>query len=98
MFKKLFKSVDYGTLLIVFVLFLIGIVALYSANGGINGDISEVWKQVLWFSVGSFFVSALIMIDYTIFEKLWVPLYGIILVLLVLVLFTEPINRRYKLV
>jgi len=98
MFKKLFKSVDFGTLLIVFVLFLIGIVALYSANGGINGDISEVWKQVLWFSVGTIFVVFLIMVDYTIFEKLWIPLYGIILVLLILVLFTEPINRRYQLV
>lgn len=94
MLKKLFKSIDFGSLLVVFVLFLFGIVALYSANGGINGDISEVWKQVLWFSVGTIFVTLLVMMDYTIFEKLWVPLYGLIMILLVLVLFTEPINRR----
>ena len=93
MLKKLFKSVDFGTLFIVFVLFLIGITALYSANGGAAGDISEVWKQILWFSVGSILVVLLIMVDYTIFEKLWIPLYIVILGLLVLVLFTEPINR-----
>ena len=93
MIRKLFKSIDFGTLLIVLGLFLIGIVALYSANGGINGDISEVWKQILWFSIGSVLIISLVVIDYTIFEKLWIPLYGIILILLVLVLFTEPINR-----
>ena len=98
MLKKLFKSIDFGSLLIVFVLFLFGIIALYSANGGINGDISEVWKQVLWFSVGTVFVTLLVITDYTIFEKLWIPLYGFILILLVLVLFTEPINRRNQLV
>ena len=95
MFRKLFKSVDFGTLLIVFVLFLIGIVALYSANGGINGDISEVWKQILWFIIGSLLVVSLIMMDYTIFEKIWIPFYLLILLLLVLVLFTPPINRCY---
>ena len=46
MLKKLFKSVDFGTLLIVFVLFLIGITALYSANGGAAGDISEVMRRM----------------------------------------------------
>lgn len=98
MLKKLFKSVDYGTLAIVLFLFLIGITALYSANGGAGGDISEVWKQVLWFSIGSVLVIGLVCIDYTIFEKIWIPLYVIIMILLVLVLFTEPINRCVQLV
>lgn len=93
MIKKLFKSIDFGSLIIVAGLFLIGIIALYSANGGIEGDISEVWKQVLWFSIGSAFIVFLVMVDYSIFEKLWIPLYCVILVLLVMVLFTEPINR-----
>ena len=56
MLKKLFKAVDFGTLAVVLFLFLIGITALYSANGGAGGDISEVWKQVLWFSIGTVFV------------------------------------------
>ena len=98
MLRKLFKSVDYGTLAIVLFLFMIGVTALFSANSGAGGDISEVWKQVLWFSIGTVIVISLITIDYTIFEKIWIPLYGIILGLLILVLFTEPINRRNQLV
>ncbi len=93
MLKKLFKAVDFGTLAVVLFLFLIGITALYSANGGAGGDISEVWKQVLWFSIGTVFVVMLIALDYTILEKIWIPLYIIIMLLLILVLFTEPINR-----
>ena len=93
MLKKLFKAVDFGTLAVVLFLFLIGITALYSANGGAGGDISEVGKQVLWFSIGTIFVVMLIILDYTILEKIWIPLYVIIMLLLILVLFTEPINR-----
>lgn len=98
MLKKLFKSLDFITLLIVLILFLIGITALYSANGGISGDISEVWKQVLWFTMGIILIAALVVMDYTIFEKIWIPFYIIIMLLLLAVLFTEPINRCNKLV
>lgn len=93
MLKKLFKSIDFGTLAVVLVLFLIGITALFSANGGLEGDISEVWKQLLWFVIGSVLIVILITIDYTIYEKIWIPLYVLIMLLLILVLFTEPINR-----
>ena len=95
MLRKLFKSVDYGTLAIVLFLFLIGITALFSANSGAGGDISEVWKQILWFSMGTVLIVTLIIIDYTIFDKIWIPLYCLIMILLILVLFTSPINRRY---
>ena len=98
MLKKLFKYVDYVTLSIVFILFLIGITALYSANGGVGGDTSEVSKQVLWFALGAVLVTLLIVIDYSVFEKIWLPFYGVIMVLLILVLFTQPINRCDKLV
>lgn len=93
MFKKLFKSIDFIALAIIVALFLIGITALYSANGGDNGDISEVWKQLLWFGSGLVIIMILVKMDYAIFEKLWIPLYIMIMILLVLVLFTKPINR-----
>lgn len=92
MLKKLFKSIDFGSLAIVLVLFLIGVTALYSANCGAGGDVSEVGKQVLWFLIGSTLIVGLITIDYTIYEKIWIPMYAVIMVLLLLVLFTEPIN------
>lgn len=47
--KKILKSLDYMIIIISLALFTIGIVALYSANGGVNGDTSEVTKQLIWF-------------------------------------------------
>jgi len=93
MLKKYFKYIDFVSLAIVFILFLIGIIALFSANGSVTGDLSEVWKQILWFAIGGGLVAVMIVIDYTIFEKLWIPMYLLIMLLLGLVLFTEPINR-----
>lgn len=92
MIKKILKKMDYVLIAIVVLLFLIGIVALYSANGGINGDTGEVTKQIIWFVVGILGAFAIIMIDYNTIGKLWLPLYIIILLLLVGVLFTKPIN------
>lgn len=92
MIKKILKKMDYVLIAIVVLLFLIGIVALYSANGGINGDTGEVTKQIIWFAVGILGAFAIIAIDYNTIGKLWAPLYAIILLLLVGVLFTKPIN------
>lgn len=92
MIKKVLKKMDSGLIAIVVLLFLIGIVALYSANGGIDGDTGEVLKQVIWFIVGVLCAFTIILIDYNTVGKLWIALYGIILLLLVGVLFTKPIN------
>lgn len=92
MLKKVFKSIDILMIVIVLLLFGIGMVALYSANGGAAGDMSEVNKQLVWFAVGALFCVIMICMDYNFFGKLWIPIYVIILVMLVLVLFTEPIN------
>lgn len=92
MIKKIFKAMEYGIILIVFLLFVIGIIALYSANGGIESNTNEVTKQIVWFIVGIIGVIILIIIDYDILGKLWVPLYIISIISLLLVLFTKPIN------
>lgn len=96
--KKFFKSIDYSVLAIVIVLFIIGFVALYSANGGIEGDSDEAMKQLAWFGVGFVAMLIIMSIDYDVWGKLWIPLYAIMLLALFIVLFTEPINRSYKLV
>lgn len=92
MIKKIFKAMEYGIILIVFLLFVIGVIALYSANGGIESNTNEVTKQIIWFIVGIIGVIILIIIDYDILGKLWIPLYIISIISLVLVLFTKPIN------
>ena len=92
MLKKVFKKLDYGLIIISLILFGIGITALYSANGGEQGDLQEVYKQLAWFGAGIVMMLIVIMIDYEIIGRLWIPLYALIIILLVLVLFTKPIN------
>lgn len=92
MLKKIFKKMDYLIISIIVIMFCIGVVALYSANGGIDGDTSECVKQIIWFTVGIVAACSIVAIDYNILGKLWIPLYAIILILLVAVLFTTPIN------
>ena len=98
MIKKFFKSIDFSLIAIVLALFIIGLVALYSANGGANGDAGEVTKQLTWFGVGVVMMLILMATDYEVLGRLWIPFYAIMLLALFLVLFTEPINRSYKLV
>ncbi len=62
--KKFLKSIDYMIIVIALILFGIGITALYSANGGVNGDISEVTKQLVWFGVGIIGMFIVFFIDY----------------------------------
>lgn len=68
-------------------------VALFSANGGFEGDVSETKKQLIWFGVGITIMSIIVFIDYDIIGKLWIPLFGVTTVALVAVLFTESVNR-----
>lgn len=73
--KKILKSLDYSIIVIASILFIIGIIALYSANGGMEGDISETVRQAIWFGVGFALMTLIIFIDYDILGKLWIPLY-----------------------
>ena len=67
--KKILKTVDYMMIIISILLFGIGIIALYSANGGVNGDTSEVTKQLIWFSVGILGMFIILFIDYDLLRK-----------------------------
>ena len=90
--KKILKSLDYMIIIISILLFGIGIVALYSANGGVNGDTSEVTKQIVWFLVGIAGMIVVLMIDYDLLGKLWIPIYILTILSLIAVLFTPPIT------
>ena len=92
MFKKIIKAMDYSILVITVILFTIGIVALYSANGGIEGDISDTIRQLVWFLVGISLSTIIIFIDYDLLDRFWIPIYLLTTIALVAVLFTEPVN------
>lgn len=69
MFKKILKALDYGIIIISLILFSIGIVALYSANGGAEGDTAETVKQIAWMAVGVVTMIIVIFIDYKFLRK-----------------------------
>lgn len=69
-----------------------GLVALFSANGGLEGDIGETKKQVMWFLIGFAVMCIVVILDYEVLGKLWRFLFAISTLLLIGVLFTEPIN------
>ena len=66
MIKKILKNVDYSLVVIALVLFGIGIVALHSANGGVNGNMEEVSKQLIWFLAGIVCMILMLFVDYDI--------------------------------
>ncbi|MDX1651203.1 MAG: rod shape-determining protein RodA [Brumimicrobium sp.] len=99
MARSLTKKVqwDWWTTLIIFLLLIMGIVNLYSASFNPDRpflfDFKTLYgKQIVWISIGLFLgmVSALIDAEYI--RKLTPVAYLVVLVLLVAVLFTRPIN------
>ena len=92
MIKKLFKNLDYSVIIIVFLLFVIGIICLKSASNGAGGDPDEYSKQIIWFSVGFVVSVAMIFLDYKFLKRISVPFYLIMIILLVVVLKSNPTN------
>lgn len=88
--KKLLKNLDWGVLICVLLLFGIGLVALFSTTQ--NTLHGEFIKQLKWFAVSMPFFILAIIIDYDKILKISPIFYGAGLFLLILVLFTDPIN------
>ena len=89
--KKYFlKNIQWSVLICMILLIAIGFVALYSAT--ISSDSDELTKQVIWFVIGIPVMILVTIVDYKLIAKVSPFFYGIILILLVLVLFTPPIN------
>ena len=81
---------EWGILVCSVLLLAIGMVALFSATQ--NSDYEEFKKQGIWFLVSIPVVIVLMVVDYQFLAKISPFLYGIFLILLVAVYFTEPIN------
>ena len=88
---------DWLTLGVVFLLLLIGIINLYSAAYNENYpflfDIRALYgKQIMWIGLGVFLGVIVSLIDSEYIRKLTLTAFLVVLVLLIAVLFTEPIN------
>lgn len=91
MFKNLLKNTDYVVLICIFVLFAIGVVAIYSAGYSTEVNKDEYVKQIMWFGIVLVMMAVIWCVDYNTFDIFGYILYAINLVLLVAVLFMPKI-------
>lgn len=94
--KKLLKNLDWGVLICSLLLLAIGLIALFSTTQSTGH--AEFTKQLQWFAISIPFLIIFTVIDYNKIAKFSPLAYGVFLFLLVIVLFTEEINRSEKLV
>ena len=88
--KRAKKNTEWGILICVVLLVIIGLVALYSAT--INSELYEFKKQCIWILISIPIMIAVMCIDYNVIARISPYLYGTLILLLVAVLFTKPIN------
>ena len=88
--KNILKNIQWSVLICTILLSAIGIVALYSATK--NAEYDELKKQIMWLAISIPVLITIVVINYEIIAKVTPFFYGIALLLLVLVLFTKPIN------
>ncbi len=87
--KKL-RKMEWWMVVCAIALCVIGLIALFSASYDSNLD--EFKKQVIWLGVSIIIMIVVMFIDYKILVKLSPILYGISIISLIAVLFTEEIN------
>ena len=88
--KRILKNVEWSIVISCFILLIIGMVALFSATKDTNYD--ELKKQMLWTCVSIPIMIVIMFIDYNAIAKISPIIYSAFMILLVVVLFTEPVN------
>lgn len=88
--KKILKNIEWSILICTILLIAIGIIALFSATYGTEQE--ELKKQIIWLVISIPIMVIVISINYELIAKVSPIFYGIIIILLIGVLFTESIN------
>ena len=88
--RKILKNVQWSILVCTILLTAIGLVALTSATQ--NSDYEELKKQIVWLAISIPVMIIVIFIDYDFLGKISPIIYGIVLIALVAVLFTDSVN------
>ena len=88
--NKLLKNTEWTILIVSLILFVIGMVALFSATQGTEYE--EFKKQLQWFLLSIPFLILSSVIDYNVIVRFSTIAYIILVGLLIGVLFTTPIN------
>ena len=87
---KRLKKIEWLIPICAIILCGISLLALYSAS--YDAGLDEFKKQAMWMGISFILMIVVTFIDYKILVKLSPILYGLALLLLIAVLFTEPIN------
>lgn len=90
MVRKILKNIDWGILICVLILLVVGLVALFSATQA--SDYEELKKQIMWIFISIPIIVLFIFIDYSTFAKASPIFYILIIISLIAVLFTESVN------
>lgn len=92
---SMFKSLDWLTIIIYVVLVVAGALSIYAAS--YNFDNSSIFdfnefsgKQLVWGGLGLLLGGIVLLIDYRIYEAYAYPIYGVVLLLLLLTIFVAP--------
>ncbi len=88
--KRLLKNMEWWIVVWSIALCIIGLIALFSATSETGH--SEFNKQILWIIASLFLMLVVMMIDYNLLVQISPILYGISIIALIAVLFTEPTN------
>ena len=90
MSKRILRNAEWGILICSIILLAIGLIALFSATQ--ETGYSEFKKQILWFAISIPIIIFVMLIDYNIIAKTMPFFYIFFIILLIAVLFTEPVN------
>lgn len=88
--RNMLKNVEWWLLIVAIILSIIGIIALFSATQ--ESGYNEFKKQIIWLIVSIIIMIIIMLINYERLVKISPIIYGIFMILLISVLFTEPIN------
>lgn len=88
--KRELKNIEWGLLISVIILSIIGLVALFSATQ--ESDYADFNKQCIWLVISLIVMVIVMVIDYEMIVKVSPYMYGLFIILLIAVLFTKPIN------
>ncbi len=88
--KKILRNIEWGILVCTLLLIGIGLIALFSSTQNSNYD--ELKKQIIWLAISVPIMIIVILVDYEFFNKISPVIYALSILMLIAVLFTEPIN------
>jgi len=94
---NIFANVDWSLILVYFVLVITGIINIYSSvydpdHPSLFDQVTQHGKQITWLGISLFLGVAILFLETSFLKKYAFWFYGITIALLVLVLFTPPVN------